>query len=165
MELEPMYVLGRFGVHVKASSCRLTSLPNRLQVGSWHMQGLAFYAGAVTYTLEVKLNEQAERWELHCPRYSTIIRVLVNGTEAGTLMWAPHRLDVTKYLRQGENRIDLQVCNSLRNFFGPHHLANEDEIPCLGPHHFFIKQDRTEEYRLKPAGLLGEVQLLGYVSG
>jgi len=162
MELEPMYLLGRFGVSIDSNTCRLAPLPNRLHVGSWHTQGMAFYAGSVTYTFEVTLAENADRWELHCPDYQTAVRVLVNGTEAGTLMWAPHRIDLTSYLRPGDNRIDLQVHNSLRNFFGPHHLANEDEIPCLGPHHFFIKEDRTDEYRLKPAGLLGEVQLFGY---
>jgi hypothetical protein len=162
MELEPVYLLGHFGVDVENNTCRLTPLPGQLDVGSWHTQGLAFYAGSVTYTFDMTIEQEADRWELHCPGYQTAMRVLANGADAGTLMWAPHRIDLTGHIRPGDNRIDLQVHNCLRNFFGPHHLASEDDIPCLGPHHFFIKEDRTDEYRLKPAGLLGPVTLYGY---
>ncbi len=163
LELEPAYVLGRFGVYESAGNCRIGPLPDCLAVGSWHWQGLAFYAGCVTYTLHANLETEADRWELHCPRYRSAIRVLVNGVEAGTLLWAPHRIDLTRHLRGGRNRIDLQVAGSLRNFLGPHHLSIEDDIDCLGPQGFFDTGHRTTEYRFKPAGLLGEVVLRGYV--
>jgi hypothetical protein len=162
LEIEPMYLLGRFGVHVRADQCRIGRLPDTLKVRSWHAQGLAFYAGCVTYPIEFTLATPADRWELHCPKYHSAIRVIVNGTEAGTILWAPHRLDITAHLRRGPNRIELQVANCLRNFLGPHHLQNEDDIDCLGPHNFFNVSQRTDEYRFKPAGLLGEVTLNGY---
>ncbi len=162
IEIEPMYLLGRFGVYVKSDKCRIAPLPRKLAVGSWHEQGLAFYAGCVTYSLDVNVDTRADRWELRCPEYRSAIRVLVNDAEAGTILWAPHTLDITSRLRRGRNRIALQVANCLRNFFGPHHMRNEDDIDCLGPHNFFNTKLRVPEYRLKPAGLLGEVILTGY---
>ena len=60
------------------------------------------------------------------------------------------------------SKITQAQITALRNFLGPHHLRNEDDIDCLGPHDFFRLEHRTKEYRLKPAGLLGEVTLDGY---
>jgi len=137
-------------------------LPKKLAIGPWHQQGLAFYAGCVTYSLDVNVDTRANRWELRCPEYHSAIRVLVNDAEAGTILWAPHTLDITPHLHRGRNRLALQVANCLRNFFGPHHMRNEDDIDCLGPHNFFNTKQRVAEYRLKPAGLLGEVVLAGY---
>jgi hypothetical protein len=165
LELEPLYVLGQFGVYERGGQCRLGPMPDRLSVGSWHEQGLAFYAGCVTYSFDVELDAAADRWELHCPEYRSAVRVKVNGVEAGTLMWAPNCIDLTAHLRPGRNRLELEVANSLRNFMGPHHLGNEDDIDCLGPHDFFKTENRTTEYRFKPAGLLGPVVLRGYRKG
>lgn len=162
LEIEPMYLLGRFGAYVSGEKCRITALPERLTVGSWHDQGLAFYAGSVTYHMEVEIDNRASRWELCCPHYHSSIQVVVNGVEAGAILWAPHRLDLTAHLKNGHNHIELKVANCLRNFLGPHHLRNEDEIDCLGPHNFFNTKQRVPEYRFKPAGLLGEVSLIGY---
>lgn len=162
VEIEPLCLLGRFGVYERQGRWRIEALPDALAVGSWHDQGLAFYAGTVTYPFTVDLDVEAVRWELHCPKYRSAVRVRVNGEDAGAILWAPHRLDVTERVRPGVNRIEIQVANSLRNLLGPHHLANEDEIECLGPHHFFDRGLRCETYRFKPAGLLGGVILRGF---
>jgi hypothetical protein len=162
IELEPCYLLGAFGVYVAGDTTRIDRLPDTLRVGSWHDQGLAFYAGQVTYTLHADIEGSADRWELHCPHYRNAIRVHVDGLDAGTILWAPHTLDLTEHLSPGRHRIDLIVANSLRNFFGPHHLVNEDNIDCLGPNNFFDHANRGTDYRFKPAGLLGPVTLRGY---
>ncbi|MDM8007672.1 MAG: glycosyl hydrolase [Phycisphaerae bacterium] len=162
LEIEPMYLLGRFGAYVEHDKCRIAPLPKKLAVGSWHDQGLAFYAGITTYTLDAYVDLTADRWELRCPEFHSAIRVTVNGVDAGHILWAPYTLDITAHLRRGRNQIGLQVANCLRNFLGPHHMGNEDEIDCLGPHNFFNTRHRVPEYRLKPAGLLGEVVLTGY---
>ncbi len=160
LELEPLYVLGRFGVYVDGDACRIDALPGVLNLGSWHDQGLAFYAGSVTYTFSATLdNPEGRRWYIHCPAYRNTARVRVNGIDAGVMMWSPHRVEVTELLHRGRNRIEVEVANSLRNFLGPHHIRNEDEIECLGPSDFFKKENRVPEYRFKPAGLLGPVEL------
>ena len=38
-------------------------------------------------------------------------RVIINGKDAGTLFAVPYRMDITKYLHEGENTIDIEVCN------------------------------------------------------
>jgi hypothetical protein len=160
LELEPMYVLGRFGVYVNGENCTIDRLPETLALRSWHDQGLAFYAGSVTYTCITDIDRlNGRRSFVHCPRYRNTARVRVNGIDAGVMMWAPHRVEVTPLLRPGINRFDIEVANSLRNLLGPHHIRNEDDIECLGPKDFFKPENRVPDYRFKPAGLLGPVEL------
>jgi len=47
--------------------------------------------------------------------------VLVNGTEAGYIGWAPWSLDVSEHLKTGENKVDVIVIGAPKNLFGPHH--------------------------------------------
>lgn len=37
--------------------------------------------------------------------------VIVNGKDAGTLFAVPYRVDITSYLHEGENNIEIEVCN------------------------------------------------------
>lgn len=161
LELEPLYVLGDFGVYESQGRCHIDALPERLAVGPWERQGLAFYAGSVAYRLHADVEPGARRWELAIGDVRTAAKIVVNGCDVGSVLWPPYRIDVTGHLRPGPNRIDVVVANSLRNFLGPHHMNGEDDIPCLGPHNFFEKNRWVEEYRFLPAGLLGAVTLHG----
>lgn len=39
----------------------------------------------------------------------TVAEVKVNGKQAGTLMYSPYKLDISGYLKQGENIIEIKV--------------------------------------------------------
>ncbi len=159
LEIEPFYVLGRFGVYHAGGTCRVCELPSRLRVGSWVDQGLCFYAGSVTYQLQCDIPDKAGRVWLTCDSFRSALRVVVNGCNCGTMLWPPYQLEISDHAHAGSNRIDLVVANSLRNFLGPHHVAGEDDIQCIGPHTFFERKRWVQEYRFKPAGLLGAVTL------
>ena len=45
----------------------------------------------------------------------------VNNRKAGYIGWQPWRLDVTGFVRSGENVITVVVFGSLKNLLGPHH--------------------------------------------
>ena len=49
----------------------------------------------------------------------TAATVLVNGEEAGKLMYAPYTLDITEYLTEGENEIEIQVTPRKYNKINP----------------------------------------------
>ena len=38
-------------------------------------------------------------------------KVLVNGKDCGTLFSVPYRIDITPYVREGENSLEVEVCN------------------------------------------------------
>lgn len=57
-----------------------------------------------TAFLELKAEEMARLW--------------VNGVPVGTGFWSPQRFDLRPYLREGENRLKLEVTGSLANRYG-----------------------------------------------
>ena len=54
-----------------------------------------------------------------------VAEVLVNGLNAGMLAYAPFTVDITPYVRAGDNEIALRCFTSCRNLLGPHHYAEE----------------------------------------
>lgn len=63
--------------------------------------------------------------------------VTVNGQFAGTAMFR-RNLDLSPWLREGENTISLKMYNTLRNLLGPHHHA-EAESYGVGPKSFTLE--------------------------
>jgi hypothetical protein len=95
----------------------------------WHRQGMPFYAGKVGYarsfdiakvegTYSVKLPDSPTGW------YGATARVFVNGNDAGFVVSAPWSVDVTKFIKQGQNDISVQVYGTPKNLLGPHHAGN-----------------------------------------
>ena len=42
----------------------------------------------------------------------------------------PHRLDITPFIRNGNNHIEVELTDSNRNLMGPHHRANGEPDDC-----------------------------------
>jgi hypothetical protein len=48
-------------------------------------------------------------------RVSSVADVFVNGEHAGTLVWRPYQLDISKLVKPGENEIKILVTNTEAN--------------------------------------------------
>ena len=48
-------------------------------------------------------------------RVSDIAKVHVNGTKAATLWVTPFRVEITRWLKPGDNRIEIAVTNTWQN--------------------------------------------------
>jgi hypothetical protein len=44
-----------------------------------------------------------------------VLEVLVNGQAAGVRLWAPYQIEITDWLKSGENTLELRVANTLVN--------------------------------------------------
>ena len=64
--------------------------------------------------------------------------IVVNGMEAGTMLFKT-KMDLADYLREGENTIEVTLCNSMRNTMGPHH-RDDPEPYGVGPHTFSFEK-------------------------
>ena len=62
----------------------------------------------------------------------SVSEVWVNGAPAGVIAWQPHALDVTSFLKEGENEIVVKVTGSLKNTFG--FFYNDNNSWIFGPH-------------------------------
>ncbi len=119
-ELEPVYILGDFGLEPQPAGWRLVASA-RLKTGAWKQQGLPFYSDRVSYTHTYQfrkgdtLRVRLGKWQ------GTLAEVLVNGKHAGIIAWQPYELDVSRFAVPGKNRVEVVVYGSLKNLLGPHH--------------------------------------------
>ncbi len=82
-------------------------------------------------------------------------KVWVNGKEAGHIIWRPYELDLTEYVRQGENTIGIELVNSLHNVLGPHHDVRGEVVPFVGPDSFEDPDNWVDTYYFRPFGIKG----------
>jgi hypothetical protein len=161
-EIEDIYLVGDFGVFQEGDSgFHVASEADHLFDGDWGPQGYPFYAGNMVYWRDVSLQpEEGKRYllTLHEPR-GTLFRIAVNGRRAVPLCWQPWQLDITEALRSGENRIEIEVCGSLRNTMGPLHHTDGDALPWVGPRQFEDESKWTDRYMFAPYGLVGGAEI------
>ena len=135
-ELESIYLVGDFAVATDSDY----SLGEKKSVFTGHdfyiceksksvdirnitPQGFWFFAGELT--LEQKVNitiKDNVRYRVSFEKlYSPAAVLKVNGKTVGLFAFAPYALDVTDYLTNGENTIEVILLSGNRNLFGPHH--------------------------------------------
>ena len=109
-----------------------------LAVGSWTDQGYPYFSGAGVLTTTVALppefHGQRVFLELECG--DDVVDVTVNGQAVGTILWHPYRIEITDYVRAGENEIQVRVINTLINIFeGVKRPGGLLQAPVLKPYH------------------------------
>lgn len=118
-------------------------------------QGYPFFRGYVTLEQNVILKADGTRYRVSLPKpRAALCRVIVNGQVAATLPWAPFECEITDLVRDGENRIGIELCIGNRNLLGPHHL--EEVVPfSVGPGDFYPYSPSTwkKRYAFVKAGL------------
>lgn len=85
--------------------------------------------------------------------------VFVNGKRAGSVWHPPYRVDVTRFLVAGGNRIELKVANLAVNALAGQALPDY-RLLSVRYGQRFVPQD-TQLIAPRPAGLLGPVKLVG----
>lgn len=178
MELENIYLTGRFGVD---EDRRLTALPEALTPGSFTEQGLKHYCGSVSYQMEYALEKPPEE-AAGCAKRDVSgekkgnlqrenVRLKLTGMEAVCVkLWVNgHRIllpwnfeqevSIGDLLFYGKNRIEVEAVASLRNAMGPFHLKEKphnthDASFCASG------EDFTPEYVTVPYGLTGKIVII-----
>ena len=88
----------------------------------WDRQGLPFYGWEVAYRQQFSVEDRDGRFRVCLADWNgTIARVTVNGKAAGWISAPPYDCDVTRWVRKGNNVIEVSVIGSLKNPLGPHH--------------------------------------------
>jgi len=81
--------------------------------------GFPFYAGKIrtSFTYNYKAGDATI---LKLTGRFAVAEITVNGTYAGHMMFT-REMDLADLLKEGENTIEISICNSMRNTLGPHH--------------------------------------------
>ena len=123
-ELEPVYILGEFGLESTEKGFRLVPATG-LGLGPWAEHGRPLYAGGVSYAKTFTLSVPDPGKERLIVRVGewrgSVAEVKVGGQSAGFIFRAPFELDITDFIRAGQNTVSVTVFGTLKNTLGPHH--------------------------------------------
>lgn len=159
-ELEDVYIIGDFDVDKHR---RIAPTSEFLHFGDWTLQGLFHYPGNVIYHFDI-LNEPpiGKKVFMNIERFEgSLLKVKINEYEPIVIInQKEQRIEITKYLNDTKQTIDIEVVGSPRNMFGPLHqtytgcsrISWED----------FRTEDTlyTQEYMIKPYGLMSQIVLV-----
>ncbi len=109
-----------------------------IDLGDWSEgSALECYSGGIWYRKKITLSRQqvAGRVILDLGRVVATAEVHVNGRPAGVRVAPPWRLDVTEFVRAGENHLEILVYNTLANHYRtiPSRYRGNPESGLIGP--------------------------------
>ncbi len=96
------------------------ALPELMNLSEHANSGVKYFSGTVTYRKEFSLSgAQLAKFPssvvLDLGEVCHVVTVKLNGRELGILWRGPYRIEVTKFLRPGKNRLELDVTNTWVN--------------------------------------------------
>ena len=160
-EIEQVFILGDFTVQPAAKGFIIHPPVKALTAGSWKAQGWSFYNGAVSYAKTFDVANPSGCYQVRLGNWTgTVAAVTVNGQQAGIIGFEPYVLDVSKFIKQGVNTVELKVVGSNKNILGPFH--NNPQPGLVSPWHFrFVKTYPSgSEYQQLDYGLMDDFTLV-----
>lgn len=143
IEIEPVYIAGNFGVKINApivelergayrvkelcfdggASFGIVKAPQTVDISMLEFSGFPQFAGNITLKKKITVSNVNKSVWL-CARGANSVHITVNGSYVGMRMFAPYEVDISEYLKVGENDIEIMLVNNLRNMQGPTHLKD-----------------------------------------
>ena len=146
-------------------------------------EAIRYYSGTAMYKTTFQLSDQ--RFSESTPvfldlgRVEIMARVRINDKDCGIVWKPPYRLDISKAIHSGENKLEIDVVNTWRNrMIGDEYLPEDCdwinwETLKAWPDWFLKNQPRpsgrytfttaklyTKDDTLAPSGLLGPVEIV-----
>jgi hypothetical protein len=118
---------------------------------------IRYYSGTAVYKTNISVKEKpaAKKIYLYLGKLTAMAKVKINGRYAGGAWTAPYRVDVTNFVKQGDNAIEVEVANTwLNRLIGDLSLP-ENERPTWS-HNFPYQANST----LQASGLEGPVRMI-----
>jgi len=154
-ELEAIYLLGDFSlINVDDTRFIITKVkkPNHLDITK---DGYPFYIGSVSLKSTFALNKQeAKRYYLKLNGLEAAsAKVYVNKKFCSILCWEPFMLDITEFIKDGKNELEIVITNTLFNLIEANNKADVLDELFRRPQSFIDFEHQTEKYILLPFGL------------
>jgi hypothetical protein len=118
---------------------------------------IKYYSGTAFYTKTFRLDQipSGQRVVINVGAVTAMARVTVNGKDAGGVWTAPYELDITKWVKAGDNELKVEVVNTWVNRLIGDQRLPEDQRKTWCPVNSY-KADSP----LQPSGLFGPVNIL-----
>lgn len=176
VEIENVYLLGNFVI--KSKKCEYKnggyylndftlSKKEEINEEDLNLQGYPFYIGSLIGIKEINIKKEGrKKYFLKFDEFKCIVaKIKINGREVGIISLPPYEIEITEYLKEGKNVIEVETFSSLRNLFGPHHLK-EHNPEYVSPYSFidntekwFKSKGKTIDYSTIPFGI-GKICLI-----
>lgn len=121
--------------------------------------GIKYYSGTAVYhqTFTVNAAQLKKKAFLDLGEMYNLAEVIINGKHTGVWWTHPFRGDVTSYLKEGQNTLELRVVNLWPNrIIGDHYLPADKRFTKTNVKKF------DKDYPLRKSGLIGPVQVQFY---
>jgi hypothetical protein len=120
--------------------------------------GIKYYSGTAVYstTFDGKAFIKGQRLWIDIGKVAYIADIKVNGVSCGVAWTSPYKVEITNVVKQGLNRLTIEVTNTWANRLMVDHLLPEPERVTKTTAPF-----RMEGKPLYEAGLLGPVRVVG----
>ena len=141
-----------WGGPARTEFLRLASWTEQPEPGIRHYSGAAIYRQTFAWTPAE--GKPGDRWWLNLGDVRELAEVRLNGHPLGILWSPPFRVEITPYLRPGENRLAVDVVN-----FWPNRLIGDAALPPDQRRTRTNIRKLTRDTPLMPSGLLGPVRL------
>ena len=115
---------------------------------------IKYYSGSAAYTnnFSINKNERNQRIMLDLGNVTAMATVKINGVAAGGVWTAPYQLDITDFVKQGKNIMEISVANTWVN-----RLIKDAGLPVNKRKTWVSLNPYKASSPLEPAGLLGPV--------
>ena len=115
---------------------------------------IKYYSGTATYKTNFKLDKAPtdENILINLNDFVAMARVKVNGQDAGGVWTAPYELDITDFVKEGDNELEIEVVNTWVN-----RLIGDQKLPEAQRTTWTPCSPWTADSPLQKAGLMGPV--------
>lgn len=116
---------------------------------------IRFFSGTALYSNSFTWGNEIGNLSLQIDSLYNIATVKVNGIDCGTIWTQPYSIDITKAIKQGENKVEIFVTNTWHN-----RLIGDQLLPEAKRITWTTAPFRLKDKPLLPAGIVGEVKLI-----
>jgi hypothetical protein len=159
-EVEAVYIVGNF--YVESYDRKKFVIANRKEIDNTRdiaKDGYHFYSGKACYKTKIECNNTKGKTFLKIDDANcACMRLIVNGKYVGTKLWYPFVYNVSDYIKEGKNDIEIIISSTLFNLMGPNRITGILDDDFVGPRTFIEHNRFTRQYASVPFGL-GKVYL------
>lgn len=119
---------------------------------------IKYFSGNAVYKTSFEINRIPETpVYIDLGKVMVMAKIRVNGVDAGGVWTTPYQINITDYLKEGVNELEIEVVNCWRN-----RMIGELSMPQSERFTYHSAANIKADSEMQSSGLLGPVQVISY---